>query len=105
MSEDKTCKNLLCEETCKDCKNKEEDFIINECSSFPFSIPKMYTTILVENIVMDEQTIVFIKDDKIYIKAEDYKKDCIYLIHFQYPKCLISNNVIPQELTCERFEE
>ncbi len=105
MDDDKKCKNLLCEQTCEYCKNKEDDFIIQKTNKFPYIIPQFYNVLLAESLFNNnvKSITIFINKKEIYIKAEDFKKDHTYLIHFQYPKCKITQLVIPPEMTCDYF--
>jgi len=105
MEDDKKCKNLLCEQTCECCKNREDDFIIEKTIKFPYIIPHFYQVLLAESLFNNhiKPITIFINNKEIYIKAEDFKEDYIYLIHFQYPKCKITQLVIPLEMTCSYF--
>lgn len=106
MDDDQKCKNLLCERTCDKCINEEEDFTILKTIEFPFSIPEMYKLLLVErkrdNIIMS--ITAFIKNNKILIRGEDWSRDSKYSLHFRYPKCIITQEIIPPEMTCKQFK-
>jgi len=104
MEDDKKCKNLLCEQTCEYCENEEDDFIIKETSKFPYIIPQFYQVLLAERSFDNKPITIFVNNREIYIKAEDFTKNHKYLIHFQYPKCKITELVIPSEMTCSYFK-
>ncbi len=105
MDVDKKCKNLLIEQICYKCNNKEEDVCVCETKTFPYVIPKLYKLLLLEQKFNNDiiPITAYTKENKIYIKAEDYNKDSIYLIHFRYPMCTYINKIIPLEFTCEQF--
>ncbi len=105
MDDDKKCKNLLCERTCDECKNEEEDFTIIETKRFPYKIPLFHQLMLIERVYKrcNQPITAFIKDKQIFIYAEDFNKSSKYLLHFQYPQCLLTKEVIPPEMTCDRF--
>lgn len=105
MSVSDTCKNLLTERNCDCCKFKEEDFKIERTKSFPVKIPQFHQLLLIEKskdfIIV--QAKAFIKDNFIYICADDYDCKSKYLLHYHYPLCMQSNQTIPEEYTCELF--
>lgn len=106
MDDDQTCKNLLCEKVCECCINEEDDFVILNTKEFPYPIPELHRLLLVEKVIngMVIPICVYIKSDEILIKANDFNMGAKYILHFRYPKCLVTDELIPHEMTCEQFK-
>lgn len=96
----------MCIKNCENCKYKEDDFVIKTTNSFPYLIPKFHELILLESntggITLPAKA--FIKDNNVYVAAEDYYEGSKYILHFAYPSCLLTLEVVPDEYYCKKHE-
>ena len=100
-------KNLLLENTCTNCNHVRETILIEKIESFPFMLSYAHTVIELEKSKNNLSWVVttYIKDNNVYISAEDYNMNAQYHLHLICSFCELTNLLITKSSSCKHFEE